>query len=631
MADNIPEGLDDLLNSIRGEGKGKSQKSSAIVLAPKAEKKEQDNIENEDIDPAILRLLGLDDVFDIDYDTYKTLLREKMAAGRMAGSKMPTEEIELLTNEFKRVKGKTGRFKVKGQKIKSQSFVGKKKTSTSAIVKAAPRLKGKAAPDLKVESKSAEAIDEIGGKIAQLDKSVKGILDSSVKKNKVEEKRETRERVAGQRSAQREKEAARERSKLFGNVPDALKNAFKPFANIFDTVGGFLKKFLFSTLIMELLRFLENPVEYFRPLVNWVNDVIKEVNSGIKKTIDGIFAPINGVIDGANAQLTSIENTLNPLLSKMGQQPLSLPKVPKVDTNKISSSLQIPGIPYPGSPDQGQTPGATTSVTSAKGDEKLAAFVASMEASSPENAADALQVMLNRTASGYSKRGLAGVISGREQFSPLSAAIYGTSRDPVAARKYGPIAAKLPGKTPQEKFQYLQQIASQPNGLQELQKIFGGGSASVAAQILNDPKYLEMSRKNIKGALNFGARSIAQPGDVQVRPGGNYFYNFTGKAGELSKPGPGAAGGPSMSLTGRGEIDNPVSLSNVFSKTTPPPPPAPKAIGGPSMIPLPIGGQSNGSNVSTSTPNQKQVPNFSASNPKNPYKYAIMGMYNIVG
>ena len=36
---------------------------------------------------------------------------------------MPSDEVELLTNEFKRVKGNTGRFKVKKDKINFQSFV----------------------------------------------------------------------------------------------------------------------------------------------------------------------------------------------------------------------------------------------------------------------------------------------------------------------------------------------------------------------------------------------------------------------------------------------------------------------------------------------------------------------------
>ena len=36
---------------------------------------------------------------------------------RMSGSEIPTEEAELITNEFKRVKGREGRFKVIKKKI----------------------------------------------------------------------------------------------------------------------------------------------------------------------------------------------------------------------------------------------------------------------------------------------------------------------------------------------------------------------------------------------------------------------------------------------------------------------------------------------------------------------------------
>ena len=45
------------------------------------------------------------------------LFLEKMMEGRMADSKMPTEETEILTEEFKRVKGNTGRFKVKKERL----------------------------------------------------------------------------------------------------------------------------------------------------------------------------------------------------------------------------------------------------------------------------------------------------------------------------------------------------------------------------------------------------------------------------------------------------------------------------------------------------------------------------------
>lgn len=183
--------------------------------------------------------------------------------------------------------------------------------------------------------------------------------------------------------------------------------------------------------------------------------------------------------------------------------------------------------------------GEVSTVSSAPGDEKLAAFVATMEAGSPENAADALQVMLNRAATGGYGKGLPGVLSGYDQFSPISAAIYGRSADARAASIYGPLYSRIPGNNPSEKFKYLQKVASGPNGLKELEKIFGGGSAAVAAEILNNPKYLKSSRSNVRGALNFyGASAPAQAGDLKFRSGGNYFYNFKGKVGTLSQVDP---------------------------------------------------------------------------------------------
>ena len=78
---------------------------------------------DEEIDERILNLLGLDDTFDIDYKTYMTLLKERMdPAARMTGSQIPTEESELITEEFKRVKRKTGRFKIKTKKISVDAF-----------------------------------------------------------------------------------------------------------------------------------------------------------------------------------------------------------------------------------------------------------------------------------------------------------------------------------------------------------------------------------------------------------------------------------------------------------------------------------------------------------------------------
>lgn len=67
----------------------------------------------EEIDERILAILGIQDVFDFTYEEYATLLKEKAMSARMAQGSMSTESIELVTDEFKRVKN--------NRKIQSQS------------------------------------------------------------------------------------------------------------------------------------------------------------------------------------------------------------------------------------------------------------------------------------------------------------------------------------------------------------------------------------------------------------------------------------------------------------------------------------------------------------------------------
>lgn len=83
------------------------------------------------IDERILRLLGLEDVFDIDYDTYLTLLKEAIVTG---SKKLPQEELALLANERKRIRGKKGRFSPKKDKITAS------KVATTKLLKPSKKL-----------------------------------------------------------------------------------------------------------------------------------------------------------------------------------------------------------------------------------------------------------------------------------------------------------------------------------------------------------------------------------------------------------------------------------------------------------------------------------------------------------
>ena len=333
MADKIPD-LDDLLKSIRDEETPKS--SSALAIVPKAEKKGTDVVD-EDIDPLILRLLGLDNISDIDYDTYKTLLREKMAAGRMLGSQIPTEEIELLTNEFKRVKGKTGRFKVNAQKIKAESFVAKKKQPTTIkSVKALPGVRQeKKVPLIKPSEEKKDEVSEsmkiLASKISDANNNIKNIVDTEKKKNKVEKRKGEKDRVYADKTRKVIREERAERGRMASGLTNALSTAVAPVKGVLDVIGDFLKRFLIGTAIMELLRFLENPQEYVNGIIRWMNGLVQKIEDGIKDIIKNtILPPINNLIDGFNSKIRDIVNTINPLIDKI---PGNI--IPKMDLSKM--------------------------------------------------------------------------------------------------------------------------------------------------------------------------------------------------------------------------------------------------------------------------------------------------------
>ena len=129
-----------------------SSSKNINALVPYTGKKGTDLID-EKIDERILRMIGLEDVFDIDYDTYSSLLRERMAASRMTKKSLPTEEVELITDEWKRVKGKKGRFKVTKKKITAESI--KKGSATGGIkINSQKLLAGGIKPQLALPSGS---------------------------------------------------------------------------------------------------------------------------------------------------------------------------------------------------------------------------------------------------------------------------------------------------------------------------------------------------------------------------------------------------------------------------------------------------------------------------------------------
>ena len=132
---------------------------------------------SEKIDERILRLLGLEDVFDIDYDTYLTLLKETIVTGV---KKLPQEELALLANERKRIRGKKGRFSPKKDKITAS------KVATTKLLKPAKKTLALAP--------SSTTFSEEGGSFVEIKKTLDSILKTLGSKFKFDQKQADEDR-----------------------------------------------------------------------------------------------------------------------------------------------------------------------------------------------------------------------------------------------------------------------------------------------------------------------------------------------------------------------------------------------------------------------------------------------------
>jgi len=194
------------------------------------EGKRDTDLVDEEIDERILNLLGLDDVFDIDYGTYKTLLRERLAQGRISGKELPRDEDELLVKEFRKIKGKTGRFKIKKKTISKGANVGVK----SPIVKATKLL-----PSAIISEKGSDKSNDIKDIVKLLD----SILSTLGNQSKEEKKRFDLSRRESEEKRRRLREGSLEKG--FDKVKSAVSKIIAPFQSFLDKI----QRFLFFTIL----------------------------------------------------------------------------------------------------------------------------------------------------------------------------------------------------------------------------------------------------------------------------------------------------------------------------------------------------------------------------------------------
>ena len=215
-------------------------------------KSQDQNFIEEKIDGRILRLLGIEDVFDIDYETYLTLLKEMMVIGRMNKKKIPTEEVELITNEWKRVKGKTGRFKVKKGKINVKNVGGSVKKIQASTKKL---FLGSTIKNISEEEGSQDKTfyDNIS-KIRSVFESIYSTILNQFKLNQKEAEDKRKQKENKKRAL---RESALEKS--IDKIKQLTSKILAPIRGILDKIFNFLWYTFLGKAFTKFIDWANNP------------------------------------------------------------------------------------------------------------------------------------------------------------------------------------------------------------------------------------------------------------------------------------------------------------------------------------------------------------------------------------
>jgi hypothetical protein len=207
-------------------------------------------VSTEKIDERILELLGLQDEYELSYDEYSGHLKEAMVASRMSKTRYSTLETELITNEWKRVKSKKGRFKPK--KISVESF--KKGSAVGIQLGKQKLLKGISTKRLALPS----AIDNMSGAndINNIKNALSQIIANLTEQNKIQKKILERERIQSEKEKRAGAEALLEKG--FTKALGAAQKMLAPIKSLLDKIIDAIIAIFIGRSIVKLIEWFGN-------------------------------------------------------------------------------------------------------------------------------------------------------------------------------------------------------------------------------------------------------------------------------------------------------------------------------------------------------------------------------------
>jgi len=179
----------------------------------------------EQVSTDILKILGLEETDEIDMQSYKGYLREKLVEISMGKGGLSRDEEMMVREEFQRVKGSTA-VKVKKTKVNPQAVFNRRPGAVSGgLVKYRPPAPGSIARRAIPQQRAVES--------GALDKIYAVVL--SIQENlRAEEARRKKGERDIRTKKDREEKAAKESSleKAAKGIVGALEKTFKPVVDI---------------------------------------------------------------------------------------------------------------------------------------------------------------------------------------------------------------------------------------------------------------------------------------------------------------------------------------------------------------------------------------------------------------
>ena len=214
-----------------------------------------DLLGDDTIDTRIAELLGLEDGFDFTYDEYLTMLKEWQMASRMTDSKVSTEDSMLIDAERKRVRGKTGKFRVNVKSVNKPTTKPATRPTKGMLGGAPeqPQLLLAPGEDGKKKRKRKASLEE---NVAAIRKSVDKIFKALNGQFEAIKKQAELDRLNKQRERRKKRENALEGAGKF-----MLKQARKlaaPTFDLLDRLFKFLGTVILGRVLFKLVEWLGN-------------------------------------------------------------------------------------------------------------------------------------------------------------------------------------------------------------------------------------------------------------------------------------------------------------------------------------------------------------------------------------